>query len=163
MYVTVKCSYCKKDIIKYGPKIKPWKHSYCDRECHARHKITSITKKCGNCEKLVTRTKSQASKSKSGHLFCNRSCSTAFNNRFKKGKLHPHWSGGVGSYRARALKKYGARCSSSNCPFDCVDERMLDVDHVDGDRSNNKIENLQVLCVWCHALKTRNVNMHQGL
>lgn len=32
---------------------------------------------------------------------------------------------------------------------------MLDVHHVDGDRSNGEIANLAVLCVFCHALITR--------
>lgn len=38
---------------------------------------------------------------------------------------------------------------------------MLDADHVNGDRSNSKKGNLQVLCVWCHALKTRKVQYHE--
>lgn len=33
--------------------------------------------------------------------------------------------------------------------------KMLDVHHRDGNRSNNKLSNLEVLCVWCHALETR--------
>jgi hypothetical protein len=36
---------------------------------------------------------------------------------------------------------------------------MLDVDHIDNDRSNNELENLQILCVWCHSLKTRSVEI----
>ena len=31
----------------------------------------------------------------------------------------------------------------------------LQLDHVDGNHSNNKLENLQVLCPTCHAVKTR--------
>jgi hypothetical protein len=31
---------------------------------------------------------------------------------------------------------------------------MLDVDHINGDPSNNKEENLQTLCKCCHAYKT---------
>lgn len=32
---------------------------------------------------------------------------------------------------------------------------MLDVHHIDGNRKNGKADNLEVLCVWCHALETR--------
>jgi hypothetical protein len=32
---------------------------------------------------------------------------------------------------------------------------MLDVDHIDGNRTNHDLSNLQVLCVWDHACKTR--------
>ena len=34
---------------------------------------------------------------------------------------------------------------------------MLDVDHIDGDPSNNEEDNLQTLCKCCHAYKT-NIN-----
>src|SRR5438876_2230962 len=37
---------------------------------------------------------------------------------------------------------------------------MLDVDHLDNDRTNNSLDNLRVVCVWCHALKTRGVPAH---
>lgn len=62
------------------------------------------------------------------------------------------------TYRVRALQEYGAFCNW--CGYS--DEvKMLDVDHIDSNRSNSKLENLQVLCVWCHALKTRKVKFHQ--
>jgi hypothetical protein len=64
------------------------------------------------------------------------------------------------SYRQRAIKANGARCSSPDCPLRRaeipVPRKMLDVDHRDGDRSNNAQDNLVVLCVWCHATKTRH-------
>jgi hypothetical protein len=33
---------------------------------------------------------------------------------------------------------------------------QLDVDHIDGDPSNNDISNHQTLCKCCHAIKTRD-------
>ena len=38
-----------------------------------------------------------------------------------------------------------------------IPEKLLDVHHVDGDRSNNDVSNLVVLCVWCHAKVTRGI------
>lgn len=40
------------------------------------------------------------------------------------------------------------------CGFIPEHKCQLDVDHVDGDHSNNKKENLQTLCANCHRLKT---------
>ncbi len=60
-------------------------------------------------------------------------------------------------YRVEAFKKYEPKCVNKKCPMVNVPKIMLDVDHIDNDRSNNKIANLQILCVWCHALKTRKV------
>lgn len=36
-----------------------------------------------------------------------------------------------------------------------LDKKLLDVDHIDGDRSNNHINNLQTLCKPCHRIKTK--------
>lgn len=62
------------------------------------------------------------------------------------------------TYRNRALMEYGAYCNLCEYAYDV---RMLDVDHIDGNRKNGKLDNLQVLCLWCHALKTRKVNWHK--
>lgn len=60
-------------------------------------------------------------------------------------------------YRYRALKFYGESCA--DCGYE-LNSSMLDVHHIDGNRKNNTLENLRVLCVWCHALETRRVNRH---
>ena len=41
------------------------------------------------------------------------------------------------------------------CGFIPVHPCQLDVDHIDGDRTNNNESNLQTLCANCHRLKTQ--------
>lgn len=41
-----------------------------------------------------------------------------------------------------------------NCGFVALHPAQLDVDHIDGNHKNNKIDNLQTLCANCHRLKT---------
>lgn len=75
------------------------------------------------------------------------------------GEQHSSWKGGASSYRQRALRHYGEQCTNKRCLIRKVGIRvptyMLDVDHINGDHSNHALENLQVLCVWCHTEKTR--------
>ncbi len=49
-------------------------------------------------------------------------------------------------------KHKGLTCSF--CGFIPVHMCQLDVDHIDGDHTNNEITNLQTLCANCHRLKT---------
>lgn len=43
----------------------------------------------------------------------------------------------------------------SRCGFIAEDSIQLDVDHIDGNPSNNHESNLQTLCANCHRLKTK--------
>lgn len=159
----VVCTFCKKDFekalkhIKYATKIGS--QMFCSKECQNKIKCTGVEDKCGNCEKIVYRAKSQKRQSKSGKSFCDRHCATIYHNKtIRSGEGNPNYIDGVGSYRFRAIQKYGSKCMNIDCPISKVIEiplKMLDVDHIDSDRKNNKIENLQVLCAWCHAIKTR--------
>jgi len=60
-------------------------------------------------------------------------------------KKHPNWKGGVRVYRRIKLSEVPLVCSicgKKNC--------NLEVHHIDFNRKNNKLTNLQVLCVSCH-------------
>ena len=47
------------------------------------------------------------------------------------------------------------------CTTTIIDpEWQLDVDHIDGDPSNNDPENHQTLCKCCHPIKTRDERDH---
>lgn len=54
------------------------------------------------------------------------------------------------------------------CGFVAVHYSQLDVDHIDGNKSNNCEENLMTLCANCHRLKTHvnkdymNIRYRQG-
>jgi hypothetical protein len=51
----------------------------------------------------------------------------------------------------RAMK--GDTCNL--CGFIPVDRIQLDIDHIDGNPSNNDPLNVQTLCANCHRLKTK--------
>lgn len=45
-------------------------------------------------------------------------------------------------------------CENPNCTASDLISNQLDVDHIDGDKTNNDPSNLVTLCKNCHALKT---------
>lgn len=56
------------------------------------------------------------------------------------------------SIRNKFIIKQELKCSS--CGFEAKHRCQLDVDHIDGNHTNNDSSNLQVLCANCHRLKT---------
>lgn len=125
----------------------------------ARRKYPRKLKKCANkhCNKMFEAIVGSAKEK----ITCSRACS---NTHFRSKENHPNWQGmNTVQYRKKALREYEAKCFNTSCEIKKagieIPTSMLDIDHIDSDRSNNKIENLQPLCVWCHALKTRKVNI----
>ena len=149
--VKVVCAYCgteyEKELKRFNEAERKGSRHFCSQECKNAIKRNGEERPCGYCGKMVYRTKSELEKSKSGEVFCNKSCSTAFNNQFKSGENHVAYTNGVGSYRSKALRVQEHICSV--CGWS-EDERILEVHHIDEDRTNNDISNLIVLCPTCH-------------
>ena len=148
--ITVTCCKCGKEydieLKKYNAKTKEGSNFYCSKEC--KHHKNSVLCQCATCGKPVWRTQSQLSKSKTGNVYCSKSCAASQNNRlFKIGKNHGGYVDGHSSYRAMALSHYPNVCMC--CGWN-EDERVLEVHHIDGDRTNNQLSNLSILCPTCH-------------
>jgi len=60
------------------------------------------------------------------------------------------------SIKAKVLKIQNNRCKACGKK---LDDR--DFDHIDGDSSNNSLENCQALCLDCHRKKTRNIKQRK--
>ena len=154
------CLYCKKVIHK--PKSLLGKPNYCDSVCSSNSKKKYIEITCALCNKTTQRTanKIRVTPSKSGLRFCSRECKNKAQrvNGGVKEILPSHYGSGRTNYRKKAIEAHGPRCVE--CGYSEYKE-MLDVHHINKDRSDASLENLQVLCVWCHALETRKIPKHQ--
>lgn len=150
-----RCDHCDQPFWKRTSFLSA--SNFCSAACKAAGQRRGSTTECAQCGDSIYVIDSRRKKSE--RLFCGHKCRAEYYNHQINGELHPNWTGGKHSYRARALKHYGAHCHAPGCPVTAagieIPESMLDVDHIDNNRRHNQIENLQVICVWCHALKTR--------
>ncbi len=154
------CDQCGRLSEKESKKInEARKHGwriFCSRLCYVGSRQNGEHLSCGNCKKEIWISKGRKKRSKSGETFCNRSCATVFNNKnCKIGTQHPNYSTGIGGYRIKALNHYGAKCNV--CGYSVVS--VLEVHHIDSNRSNNELSNLEVLCPTHHKEKTLNENV----
>jgi hypothetical protein len=139
----------------------------CTTSCRGKlvQTRTSVPLECATCHVTFLRQPSHLVRSKHGIFFCSRLCKETAQRIDSDQPIRliqpPHYgtAKAASNYRERALRFYGSKCSE--CGY-CEHKEMLDVDHRDGKRNNRAIENLQVLCVWCHAWKTRMVDRALG-
>jgi len=148
----VECLICNKTFKTNSQNIKRGHGKYCSKECRLSN--SQQTYNCSFCNKIFVSGKSRTKKSKTSTFFCSNECkykaASSLESKYITGPFGK--TDGVTTYRTRALWILDNKCSC--CGYDQYIE-MLDIDHVDGNRANNTIENLQVLCVMCHAIKTR--------
>ena len=62
------------------------------------------------------------------------------------------WATGCSTCRYRAQKNKKDYCEK------CGGTEKLHIDHIDGNRSNNELTNLQTLCKDCHHIKSLKNN-----
>ena len=99
----------------------------------------NVTKECPVCKQEFT--------TQSGHpkeaITCSYSCS---NTHFRSGLNNPNFKNGNRIYRDLITIEQCNRCGYKE------HLEILQVHHIDRDRLNNTIENLEVLCPNCHTL-----------
>lgn len=137
-----------KTCLKVFTFVRNRPRKFCSKSCFHAGSRTKKLVCCAQCDVLFLAPPSKQRK------YCSRKCKEVHMSADGAGPKPAHCRDGRHQYRTRAFKTHGALCVI--CGYN-EDERMLDVDHIDGDRTNNKIENLQPLCVWHHAAKTRGV------
>ena len=139
-----------------GNKIEYEKRNniYCSHSCSAtvNNRLRTKEKKCLNCGKDITH--------KHHNKFCNNTCANEF---FYKEKVKRFLNGEnfikCGLQVPNFIKKYLMEIHNNKCEKCGWGERHpitqnipLEVHHIDGDCSNNRINNLELLCPNCHSL-----------
>lgn len=112
-------------------------------------KIKNKTVKCNHCGKDIVRPLSHHN---TRMIFCNRECKEA--EQYVGGKMALSHYTADKAYRIKALRIYGHKCNLC----DITENYMLVVHHKDGNRDNNNITNLEVLCHNHHAQRHKHWN-----
>ena len=150
--VTTACKACKSEFITTAQNIKRGNGNFCSTKC--RYSSFKESYECSFCKIIFVSTKARKEKSKTSNHFCSNPCkykaASSLDNAYMTGPKIK--SIGDTTYRNRAFNFLDKKCSC--CNYSEYLE-ILDVNHIDGNRRNNDIVNLQILCVKCHALKTR--------
>ena len=159
------CKYCGK-IIPYEKR----ENDFCNHSCSASYNNQGVCRNgnplpehsyCLNCGKEITRS----------NKFCDNTCAAEYREkeyikRWKEGKE----DGLSGNYGViTAVKRYIFKKNDNKCehchqnyinPY--TNLSILQIHHIDGDCTNNKEENLQLLCPNCHAMTENYGRLNQN-
>ena len=148
----VSCDSCNTEFLKRRNWVKSL--NFCSHKCRSTHAKQNVEYKCSLCNNTFVSDKSRVNGSKSGLLFCSRSCkdnAQKIDSGIDKLWL-PHYNNGYSEYRNRAFEKYAHECA--HCQYnECIN--VLEVHHIDSNRSNGSLENLIILCPTHHAAISR--------
>lgn len=121
--------------------------STCSSVCRGKSRRNRALVICTNCGQEFERPINKLSGVKHGHHFCSRACKDAAQKLTGScPDIRP------AHYGTAKIPDYRSLVAVEECELCKINETyLLVVHHVDGNRENNKRENLKVLCFNCHA------------
>ena len=154
-YTSIVTCPCGSEFRARDADIKRGRGKYCSQHCAGKYQIRvpkEPNQKCANCGKQFYRPASQLRNSRSGRVFCCRSCKDTAQKLSGIKDIHPtHY----GSRKGRAPKAQLLNSFPQRVCMGCAEIRpyLLTVHHIDGNGTNCEPDNLELLCYNCHAIR----------
>jgi 5-methylcytosine-specific restriction endonuclease McrA len=108
-----------------------------------------LCEECGT-NKVMTRGLSK----KDGRVLFKKKCYTCSGHYSRRKEKGENFGSRQRPYKEAIIRKKETM-TCERCGFKAEDPCQLDIDHIDGNHSNNDPSNHQVLCANCHRLKTK--------
>lgn len=144
------CLNCQNSIIK---------GKFCSRNCSAtynnkgkiRHGTIHHCKFCN--ERMINKRT----------VFCSKACRNSFNGIHDLAMLEEGLMSSSRKAKSYLIKTYGNKCMSSTCAWDYTKQHIApELEHIDGNSDNNKLDNLTLLCPNCHSLTPTYKSKNNG-
>jgi hypothetical protein len=161
----VNCRNCGLKFSKVLSQIKKTSNDFCSSSCAAVYNNKNNTKRnarlvlhCKNCRQEFPKTHE-------GHKFCSQECSTEYKWYLKELRIEANKQISV-----KTLKRYHLIYWPWCLVCELEDWQgkplTLDLDHIDGDGTNNCLKNTRLICPNCHSqtenYKFKNTNNPLG-
>lgn len=143
------CQHCGKTFKIFKCWLKKGRGEFCSRKCYGEFKKGKPTWNKGIPHTETTKDKIR--QKALGRTGWNKGLTKESHPnliRLKKEKS-PNWRGGTTVYRSIAMENLLVECAS--CGVN--NPKTLVVHHIDRNRRNNQLNNLQILCLNCHRLE----------
>ena len=146
--IMTNCLYCNKLLVKRDDESnkKFNQRKYCNISCsNKRYTRKKLTKQCLMCKKLI----------RSYKVYCSNKCRN--HNSFGQKRMLLCFENKIyiSSVRLKKLMfKFGVKqtkCECCNLELWNNKPLSLALHHIDGDKLNNRLDNLQILCPNCHS------------
>lgn len=146
------CKSCQREFIRRKMALGVRQTECCSKQCSFNlRRSNRVDCVCHCCSKQIKKPKSKLKNSKHGFQFCSRICKEKAQSLSGNcPEIRPSHYGLENSkqYRDTAFRNLDCKCKCG-----ITHKMFLVVHHMDGCRDNNKIENLEVVCHNCHAIR----------
>ena len=148
--------------IKYclncGSEIKNSGTKFCSQSCSATYnnKLRGVEKKCLNCDTILKDSRRNC---------CSHKCDKEYKEKLRFEKIE----NGDTTLHHKQYKKYLIHVHGEKC-MECgwcetnphTNKIPIELEHIDGDSSNNSLDNLKLLCPNCHSLTPTYKALNKG-